>query len=108
MLRGRGIEVLSMQEWRSGDFIESSDEEILRATGADERVLVTQDVKTIPRKLNEFAALGIEHAGVIFVSSKTFGPGALTPVAVSIEALLAEMADTDWRNCVRFLPKLPK
>jgi hypothetical protein len=105
VLRERGIDALALGEWHAGQYLDKSDEEILRAAHLEARTLVTYDVGSIPRLIERFSQAGIEHSGVILVSTKTRGPWEIAPLADSLQRFLSVQGDQDWRNLVLFLPK---
>ena len=55
MLRQRGIDALSMQEWHGGSYLHRPDEEILAGAEADGLTLISYDVHTIPPLLRRLA-----------------------------------------------------
>jgi Domain of unknown function (DUF5615) len=59
------IPVFALLDWLDGIWIGESDEEILRAAGAEVLTLVTYDQRTIPRLLQRWAELKETHAGII-------------------------------------------
>ncbi|MGH2354396.1 MAG: DUF5615 family PIN-like protein [Chloroflexota bacterium] len=104
-LRARGRDVLGLQEWRGGRFLKMPDDVLLRAAHEEGRTLVTYDVNTIPAQLRRFAAAGIEHSGVIFVSSRTISYDDIGGLVRALEKLLDERAADDLRNQQIFLAR---
>lgn len=97
--------VQSLHEWRSGLFVGQSDARILREAAREEMVLVTFDVNTIPALLQEMAVAGENHAGVVFVSSKTFAQNDSAGIAVALVRLRQSRKSGDWTNRIVFLTK---
>lgn len=79
---------------------------ILRECQREKWVLVTFDVNTIPAILTEMAVNQEEHAGVIFISSKSFAQNDYPGIAHALAELARDELDTDWTNRVMFLSKL--
>ncbi|MDT5268564.1 MAG: hypothetical protein QOH49_750 [Acidobacteriota bacterium] len=76
------------------------DAEVLEWTAREGRVLLTHDVTTMKRHVDERVAAGLSMPGVFQVSQQT-------PIAQTIEdiLLLAECSlDGEWESQVRFLP----
>ena len=81
----------------------ASDEDILGACHAEERVFVTYDQGTIPDLLRRWATEQRAHSGVVFGDDNTVrakNPGA---VAAALAQLTAELGDADTINLVRYL-----
>jgi len=95
--------VQSLHEWRSGLFVGQSDARILREASPEGAVLVTFDVNTIPALLQEMAVAGEDHAGVVFVSSKTFSQNDSAGIAAALIRLWHSNKAGDWTNRVVFL-----
>ena len=100
-----GFPVQSLHEWRSGLFVGQSDARILREALRDGAVLVTFDVNTIPALLQEMAVAEEGHAGVVFVSSKTFSQNDSAGIAAALIRLWRSNKTRDWTNRVIFLTK---
>ena len=97
--------VQSLHEWRSGLFVGQSDVRILREAARDGAALVTFDVNTIPALLQEMAVAGENHAGVVFVSSKSFSQNDSAGIAAALIRLWHSNKSKDWTNRVVFLTK---
>jgi hypothetical protein len=69
-------------------------------------ILLTFDVNTIPAILGEMAINQEDHAGVVFVSSKSFVQNDHSTLAKALVELARGEVDTDWKNRVLFLSKL--
>ncbi|MCK9590128.1 MAG: DUF5615 family PIN-like protein [Terrimicrobiaceae bacterium] len=97
--------VQSLHEWRSGLFVGQSDARILREASRDRTVLVTFDVNTIPALLQDMAVAGEDHAGVVFVSSKTFSQNDSAGIAAALIRLWHSNKTGNWTNRGAFLTK---
>ncbi|MCH7227888.1 DUF5615 family PIN-like protein [Haloferula sp. A504] len=99
------LDIVSIHQWQDGQFTNQPDERILRSAAAEGRVLVTFDVRTIPAILSDFAVCGENHAGVIFISAKSFASNDFKSLARAIAERAERAGDEDWRNRVEFLTK---
>lgn len=102
-LRGSGIDAVSLREWQGGQFLSSPDDQILRAAQRDGRVLVTYDVRSIPRLTRSWQQQGAPHAGVLYVSGKTVRSNAIGRLADAVVRFVAAQGDQDWANREDFL-----
>jgi len=100
-----GLDIVSVHQWRDGQFTNQPDERILRAAAAEGRTLVTFDLRSIPQVLAEFAVCGESHAGVVFISAKSFRSNDIKSLARALVKLADQAADEDWGNRVAFLAK---
>ena len=98
-----GAEIVSILEWKSGQFRNCPDEAILREARREGYVLLTFDVNTIPPVLSEFAVAGETHAGVVFVSSKSFAQNDIGALARSIARMIERHGASPWENRSGFL-----
>jgi hypothetical protein len=69
---------------------------------------VTCDVNTIPEELREHAHAEKSHAGVVFLSSKSFIQKDHGSIAKALASLISKIAADDWTNRVVFLKKSGK
>jgi hypothetical protein len=97
------IPVWGLLDWQDGIWIGESDEEILRAAGAEALTLVTYDQRTFPKLLQRWAQLKETHAGVVFVDERTIAPNDLPELARSLILFWDEHRDLDWSNRLAFL-----
>jgi len=96
-----------LHEWHSGIFVGQSDARILREAAREGMALVTFDVNTIPVLLQEMAVAGESHAGVVFVSSKTFAQNDSAGITAALLRLRQSHKSRDWTNRIVFLTKKP-
>ena len=99
------LTVLSLHGWRDGLLIGQSDERILREAAREKMTLVTFDVNTIPPLLQEMAQAGENHAGVVFVSSKSFAQNDSAGIAAALLRLWLANKHANWTNRTVFLSK---
>lgn len=98
-----GVDTVSMRDWLGGNYRAATDEQILTAAAADERVLVTYDLRTIPTLLREWGASGRPHAGVVLVDDKTLASSNVGGLRSALRALVTELGNEVWSNRVVFL-----
>jgi len=104
-LANQGIEAVSMQSWRGGVYLEDQDEAILNAAFEDDRVLVTYDVRTIPKIIQRWGESQMDHAGVIFVDRGSIPQGDRGMLLRGILEVLPDWSGFDWRNRSLYLPR---
>jgi predicted nuclease of predicted toxin-antitoxin system len=104
-LRRAGIDAMALAEWLGGAFREAEDELILTHAAEEGRVIVTFDRRTVPSLLARWAAGGRSHAGVVLIDEKTIRQDDRRGLIRALQAFVAEHADEDWRNQVRYLPR---
>ncbi|HEX8150450.1 MAG TPA: DUF5615 family PIN-like protein [Pyrinomonadaceae bacterium] len=95
--RGHGLDIARVQD---AGLAGGSDAEVLAWAAREGRVLLTHDVTTMKRYVDERVALGLSMPGVFEVSQQA-------PIAQAIEdiLLLAECSlEGEWEGQVRFLP----
>jgi hypothetical protein len=77
------------------------DPDVLALAAAEGRILVTSDLKTVPRNFGDLLEAGGSSAGVFLVKQHT-------PVADAIEALLLVWAASEadeWKNRILEIPE---
>lgn len=99
------VKVESLHHFSGGRLMNCDDEIILRECQKEKWILVTFDVNTIPAILSEMAVNQEEHAGVIFISSKSFAQNDHASLARALVELAHGEVDADWTNRVMFLSK---
>jgi len=97
------LDIVCIHQWQDGQFTNQPDERILRAAAAQDRVLVTFDLRTIPAILADFAVCGENHGGVLFISAKSFASNDFKSLARALVSRAECAPDEDWRNRVEFL-----
>ena len=103
LLGQRGIEAVSMQEWRSGHYVGHPDHEILISMASEGLTLLSYDVHSMPELLDRLAEEEVTHGGIILVSERTIKQNALSALALALENLVNELGDVDWHNRMVFL-----
>ena len=96
-------DVASLQAWQSGAFFHAKDYEILGAAYASGWTLITYDQRTISTLLRQWAAQGISHAGVVFISEHTIAQHDIGGQIRAILTLLNTIGNEDWENRVDYL-----
>ena len=99
---------VALRDWRGGALLGQSDRRLLEEATRERMVLVTFDLATIPALLQEMAAAGQNHAGVVFVSSRSFAQNDCAGIAAALRALRHAHATDDWNNRAVFLQKSPQ
>lgn len=103
-----GHDLESVHSFDGGALVNQADSLILERARLEGRVLVTCDVNTIPEELRERAHAGKSHAGVVFLSSKSFIQNDHGSIAKALASLISKTAADDWTNRVVFLKKSGK
>ncbi|MHB8341335.1 MAG: DUF5615 family PIN-like protein, partial [Mycobacteriales bacterium] len=78
-----------------------ADEDLLRFATADQRAVVTENIKDFERIVRTWATTGEHHAGVVFTSPRRFHRGRLSypdDLVVALRRLLSDPSreDRDW------------
>lgn len=105
LLRAHGIDADSAIEWREGSLASAPDLELLGVAHEEGRTLVTFDVGSIPTLIRQLAEAGMDHSGVIYISTKTYRPEQIGPLAGALSRFLVSHPNEDILNQTRFLPK---
>jgi len=100
------LQVESIHGFCGGRLMNCDDGMILRECQIGKWILVTFDVNSIPAILSEMATNQEDHAGVIFVSSKSFAQNDHFSIARALVELARSEVGADWMNRVMFLSKL--
>lgn len=98
-----GAQVESLHHWMGGRLLQQSDELILLEAHRAGMTLLTFDLATIPPLLAEKIALGEEHGGVIFVSTKSFSRNDHGGWLRALLEWWPEWSTWPWTNRVEFL-----
>jgi len=90
-LRDHGYDAVAVKE--RAELIGMSDEDLLRAATADERAVVTENVKDFAPLHQYLSAAGQRHSGLIFTHPRRFprsAPDHVQALADALDALLVE------------------
>jgi hypothetical protein len=98
-----GATIESLHHWRGGRLLHQSDERILTEAYQAGMTLVTFDLATIPPLLSEKMAVGEQHGGVIFISSKSFAQNDHGGLLQTMVQSWPEWSAAAWTNRVAFL-----
>ena len=101
--RNRSVEIHSMVQWESGNFLGKEDSVCLLEAARQRFTLVTYDRRTIPPLLKLWAEEERLHGGVIFVDEKTISPADIGGLVRALISLASDAGDIDWTNQVYFL-----
>ena len=97
------ISIVSLHVWRGGVLRSQPDDVVLRAARAADLTLVTYDGRTIAPLVAEWSFRAEDHAGVIFIDSKTIYQN---DIGGQVAALIAHRDTTnawEWGNMVVYL-----
>lgn len=95
----------SVQSWRGGRLRKQSDERIVLEACDEGWTLLTVDLATIPPLIADMTRLGEEHAGVIFVPTKSFAQNDYGRLVHALSKAWPKWAQRDWLNRVEFLQR---
>ena len=102
-LQRAGVDAVAARDWHDGNYRTAPDGQILAAASAEERVLVTYDLRTIPLLLKEWAETGQRHRGVILIDEKTLRPSDVGGLLRALQTLANDRGEQDWGDRVVFL-----
>src|SRR6266496_3725598 len=97
-----GLDILALQEWHGGRYLDESDPRLLALAWEDRVTLVTYDVNTFPLTVRERLEAGLSHAGMIYVSAR-YAQNDIGGIARGLVKLWRAEKYEDWTNRVRFL-----
>ena len=100
-LRVRGHDALAASD--DGMLRVMPDEDLLRFAAAEQRSLVTENVKDFDRIARMWSTTGEHHVGIVFTSPRRFHRGRLSypeDLVVALDQLLTDppRAEHDWVN----------
>jgi hypothetical protein len=98
-------ETVALQEYQGGALRGIADDVILSIIAAEQWTLVTYDLRTIPIVLNQWAAEGRSHGGVIFIDQRTIPPNDIGGLVRSLCQLSDTQGELDWIDRVIFLSR---
>jgi predicted nuclease of predicted toxin-antitoxin system len=99
----KNLTVCSLADWEDGRFLGMADEAILEEARAQNLILVTYDLKTIPPVLKTWMEAGRDHCGVIFVDNKTIPSSDVGGLIRALHKLSQDTAESDWASQIWFL-----
>jgi hypothetical protein len=97
------IRITSVHHWRNGVLKGRPDPLLLRVATEEGLTLVTYDLTTIRPLIDEWRALGISHAGVIFVPRRSIPSYNFGGLIRALEALWDRESDLSWTDRIEFL-----
>src|SRR5438067_750325 len=89
--RGMSSEHVQSRNWQTLE-----DPELLRSARAEGLTLVTYDQATMPDFLRDFAQRAEDHAGVVFVDTKTIRPSDIGGLARALARLWSREKNAVW------------
>ncbi len=98
-----GLDAVALRHWQDGNYRTATDETVLITAMAEERVLVTYDLRTIPSLLKEWAEMGQHHGGVILVDERTLRPNDIPGLLRALRFLERAHGNEAWRDRAVFL-----
>ena len=98
--RGMSSEHVQSRNWQTLE-----DPELLRSARAEGLTLVTYDQATMPDFLRDFAQRGEDHAGVVFVDTKTIRPSDIGGLARALARLWSREKNAVWLNRTYYLTR---
>jgi hypothetical protein len=101
--RNPSLVVVSLAEWKNGEFWGQQDSVCLQQAAVQGLTLVTYDRRTIPPLLKDWAEEGRSHGGVIFVDEKTISPADPGGLVRALSELAKATGRWDWIDRVSFL-----
>jgi hypothetical protein len=101
------ITIVSLHDWEAGRYLETPDDDILRAAAPARLTLVTYDQRTIPSLLVRLASEGFPHGGIVFIDERVIPPDAFGPLIRSLIWLWEQYHDWDWENRIFYLRPPP-
>jgi hypothetical protein len=105
LLRQRHVDALALAEWHAGAYLDLPDDALLRLAATERRTFVTFDVHTIPPLLRLLADTGIDHAGVILISPRSFRQDDFGGIARALEQTLQQALLPNTTNQVIYLTR---
>jgi predicted nuclease of predicted toxin-antitoxin system len=97
---GIRVEHVQQRHWQA-----LQDPELLRQARANQLTLVTYDQASLADFLRQFAVDQEDHAGVIFVDTKTIRPSDIGGLARALARLCSREKDATWLNRIYYLAR---
>jgi hypothetical protein len=101
--RSRAMVVRYMLEWEGGNYLGQEDSVCLQAAASQGLTLVTYDRRTIPPLLKNWAEVGRDHGGAIFVDEKSISPADIGGLVRTLHILFKQTGKRDWTNRIYYL-----
>jgi len=101
--RSRAIVVRYMLEWEGGSYLGQEDSLWLQVAARHGLTLVTYDRRTVPPLLKNWAEVGHDHGGVIFVDEKSISPADIGGLVRALHMLFKQAGKWDWTNRICYL-----
>ena len=101
------IPIETLHFWHSGDFLGTSDYEILLVANKENLTLVTYDTQILSDWAFFFAS-EIEFSGIVFIDEKTIANNNLGKLIRALLHLWDTKHEWDWSNHTEFLHLAPE
>ena len=101
--RSRALVAHGLAEWLHGELLGQDDARILSDAFRQGLTLVTYDRRTIPVLLKEWAEVGRQHGGVIFVDDRTISPAEIGGLVRALLELNEKGQRWSWTDRVCYL-----
>ena len=102
-LRRRGVDAVALRDWSGPAGLGASDNNLLAAAFAGERVVVSYDRRTLEPLLRAWAEGGQHHGGVVLVDDRTLRPNDVGGLVRALRALEPAEGARDWQDRVVYL-----
>jgi len=100
--------IVSIRQWRNGEFLSVEDAIILEAAYQESLTLVTFDLSTIRPLLKIWGEEGRSHAGVVFIDDKSIASNDYGALVKAILQAWERLKSTDFTDGVLFLQSTRK
>jgi len=100
--------IVSIRQWRNGEFLSVEDAIILEAAYQESLTLVTFDLSTIRPLLKIWGEEGRSHAGVVFIDNKSIAGNDYGALVRAILQAWERLKSTDFTDGVLFLQSTHK
>ena len=100
------ISIFSIHNWKNGEYLGISDEQILQAAAIAQLTLVTYDQNTIPPILVDWGRTNKNHAGVIFIDYLSLPPNNFGGLVKALAWLWKTESKSNWQNRIIYLKPL--
>ena len=96
--------IIPLREWHGGIYLQEEDPKLLALAWEEQSTIVTYDVNTFPLHVKARLEMGLDHAGVVYVS-RYFRQNRIGAIARGLAQLWVEQQREDWINKIHFLDK---
>jgi hypothetical protein len=105
LLRGLGsFTIIPLREWLGGIYLQEEDPKLLALAWKEQLTIVTYDVNTFPLHVKARQEIGLDHAGVVYISRR-FRQNRIGAIARRLAQLWDQQQREDWTNKIHFWEK---